>query len=100
MWKVNQGVLLTLRSDNDAKPLGPNVWRETESYHGLIQNGSVTEENFIEMLAILLITRTPTVVRHRESGNAVARTVSPLQIGDYDISCDSRFSPCTSLGWC
>ena len=45
---------------------------------GLRQNGSITEENFIDMLAILLITETPIVVRHRESGHAVTRTISSL----------------------
>lgn len=42
---------------------------------GLRQNGSVTEENFLEMPAILLITETPIVVQHRESGHTVIRTV-------------------------
>ncbi|CUS10127.1 unnamed protein product [Tuber aestivum] len=57
---------------------------------GLIQNGSVTEANFLRMLDILLIILAPISVRHRTSGNTVSITNNPLPIGTYDIFCESK----------
>ncbi|KAF8535552.1 hypothetical protein BDD12DRAFT_918639 [Trichophaea hybrida] len=44
---------------------------------GLIQNGSVTEANFLDILGILLITERPMRVQQR------------LELGEYDVYCDS-----------
>ncbi|RPB29518.1 hypothetical protein L211DRAFT_832221 [Terfezia boudieri ATCC MYA-4762] len=59
---------------------------------GLIQNGSVTEANFLDMLAILLITKTPIRVQERDSGHIVMRTNTRLEAGHYDVYCDSRIN--------
>ncbi|RPB13388.1 hypothetical protein P167DRAFT_544720 [Morchella conica CCBAS932] len=56
---------------------------------GLIQNGSVTEANFLQMLWVILVTEVPIRVRHRTSGNIISMTNSRLQIGTYDVYCDS-----------
>ena len=51
---------------------------------GLIQNGSVTEENFLDMLGMMLITGTASIqVQERDSGHYVTRTNNPLQLGHY-----------------
>ena len=52
---------------------------------GLIQNGSVTEANFLEMLGILLSTETPIRVQERGSGHIVMKTNRY-----YDVYCDSK----------
>ena len=54
---------------------------------GLIQNGSVTEGNFLQMLRIVLVTEAPVRVQHRTSGEIVSMSDSRLQIGIYDVSC-------------
>ncbi|KAF8456037.1 HNH endonuclease-domain-containing protein [Kalaharituber pfeilii] len=56
---------------------------------GLVQNGSVTEANFHQMLEIVLVTETPIRVRHRTSGHIVSVSGSQLELGNYDIYCDS-----------
>ncbi|KAI5844624.1 hypothetical protein DFP73DRAFT_578713 [Morchella snyderi] len=57
-------------------------------FGGLIQNGSVTESRFLEMLRIILITGTqPIRVQHRASGDMVSMSDNSLQLGIYDISC-------------
>lgn len=57
---------------------------------GLIQNGSITEANFLDMLGIVLISEAPIRVQHRTSGEIVSKADSCLQVGIYDIYCDSR----------
>ena len=57
---------------------------------GLIQNGSVTEANFLDMCEILLVTETPYQVRERDSRQLVTRINTPLEPGHYDIYCDSK----------
>jgi len=57
---------------------------------GLIQNGSVTEENFLEMLRILLVTEAPLRIQARTSGYVLTSTNNPLPLGDYDIYCNGR----------
>jgi len=59
---------------------------------GFIQNGSVTESNFLAMLWVLLITEAPLRVQERTSGHVVTITNNPLQPGEYDFYCDSRRS--------
>ncbi|KAF8465989.1 hypothetical protein BDZ91DRAFT_849115 [Kalaharituber pfeilii] len=55
---------------------------------GLVQNGSVTERNFLQMLGIILITETPIIVQHRGSGHIVLVSDSRLEVGTYDVYCD------------
>ena len=57
---------------------------------GLVQNGSVTEANFLDMLGMLLITDTPIQVQQRGSGHRVVRANNRLEPGEYDIHCNSR----------
>ena len=65
---------------------------EDDALGGLIQNGSITEGNFLDMLGILLVTEgAPVRVQHRASGHIVSRTHDRLEVGVYDIYCDSRF---------
>ena len=65
--------------DDDADALG-----------GLIQNGSITEGNFLDMLGILLVTGGGSIrVEHRTSGQIVLRGDARLEVGIYDIFCDS-----------
>jgi hypothetical protein len=59
---------------------------------GLIQNGSVTEANFLDMIGILLIAEAPLRVQERTSGHVIGTTNNPLQSGEYDVYCDSRCS--------
>ncbi|KAF8418982.1 hypothetical protein EV426DRAFT_638433 [Tirmania nivea] len=56
---------------------------------GLIQNGSVTEANFLEMLGILLITETSIRVQERGTGHIITSTNNQLGLGEYDVYCDS-----------
>ncbi|RPA90001.1 hypothetical protein L873DRAFT_1590213, partial [Choiromyces venosus 120613-1] len=55
---------------------------------GFIQNGSVTEANFLHMLGIVLVMEAPICVQHRTSGHIVSLISSLLAIGKYDIYCD------------
>ena len=57
---------------------------------GMIQNGSVTEGNFLDILGILLITQSPIQVRERDSGHIVTTTNTRLEAGHYDIYCGSK----------
>ena len=58
---------------------------------GLVQNGSVTQANFLYMLNILIIAETPLTVHDRRTGQEVAWTDARLEPGSYDVSCDSRY---------
>ncbi|RPB03499.1 hypothetical protein L873DRAFT_1841125 [Choiromyces venosus 120613-1] len=60
---------------------------------GLIQSGSVTEANFLDMIGILLATETPLRVQEKTSGHVVATTNNPLQPGEYDVYCDMHIFP-------
>ncbi|KAG0636796.1 hypothetical protein HOY80DRAFT_975808 [Tuber brumale] len=54
-------------------------------------NGSITEANFLDILAILLVvTGGPLRVQERISSHIVSRTDVPLDTGVYDIYCDVR----------
>lgn len=55
------------------------------AFGGLLQNRSVTETNFLEML---FITRTPLRVQERTSGHVVTVSNNPLQPGKYGVHCD------------
>ena len=52
---------------------------------GLVQNGSVTEKNFLSMLAIVLVTEAPIYVYAKATGIAVLMGDEALQVGDYMI---------------
>ncbi|KAG0639745.1 HNH endonuclease-domain-containing protein [Tuber brumale] len=59
---------------------------------GLVQNGSITEANFLDILEILLVVEgSPLRVQERMSSHIVSRTVVPLQVGVYDIHCDVSY---------
>lgn len=49
---------------------------------GLLQNGSVTEANFLDYLRILLVAKTPLGVRERTSGHIVMMTDNRLECGE------------------
>jgi len=68
-----------------------------DALEGLIQNGSVTEANFLEMLGILLFTGAPIRVQERGSGHIVMKTNTRLEAGHYDVYCNSK---CCVLGVC
>ncbi|RPB22709.1 hypothetical protein L211DRAFT_862611 [Terfezia boudieri ATCC MYA-4762] len=57
---------------------------------GLIQNGSVTEANFLDMLGILVITETPIRVQERGTGHIITTANTRLEAGHYDVYCDSQ----------
>lgn len=53
---------------------------------GFVQNGSITEANFLDILAILLVVKgSPLCVQERISNLIVSRTDVPLKRGAYDI---------------
>ncbi|KAG0641783.1 HNH endonuclease-domain-containing protein [Tuber brumale] len=61
-----------------------------EALGGLVQNGSITEANFLDMLGILLVVgMSPIRVQERMSSHIVSRTEVPLQVGVYDIYCEA-----------
>jgi hypothetical protein len=55
---------------------------------GLIQNGSVTEKNFLVMLDIVLITTAPIRVSAKDTGRVVSMVDTCLEPGDYVVSCE------------
>jgi hypothetical protein len=58
---------------------------------GLRQNGSVTEANFLWILAhILIVGGAPFSVSHRETGRAISSTNNPLELGTYHIHCNGK----------
>jgi hypothetical protein len=57
---------------------------------GFIQNGSVTKANFIDMLAILLLTESPIQIKERSSGILLTETKEILNLGNYDVYCRSH----------
>ncbi|KAG0636794.1 hypothetical protein HOY80DRAFT_908639 [Tuber brumale] len=57
---------------------------------GLVQNGSITEANFLDILTIILVVEEgPIRVQERVSRHIVSRTDVPLETGVYDIYCDA-----------
>ncbi|KAI9773480.1 MAG: hypothetical protein M1840_007697 [Geoglossum simile] len=57
---------------------------------GLIQNGSVTEMNFLSVLGIVLITTSPIRVYAKATGAPVLQADTPLQLGDYIVACNDQ----------
>jgi len=63
-----------------------------EALGGLIQNGSITEANFLDILGILLVVeRSPIRVQEKISSRIVSRTDMPLETGAYDIYCNGMY---------
>ncbi|KAG0634852.1 hypothetical protein HOY80DRAFT_1012256 [Tuber brumale] len=63
-----------------------------EAVGGLVQNGSITEANFLDILGILLVVDGHSVlVVERISLHIVSGMDTPLQAGAYGIYCDERF---------
>ena len=58
---------------------------------GLVQNGSVTEANFLQMLGIVLVTEAPVQVQNRSSGYVLSASDSRLELGIYDVHCDGMY---------
>jgi len=53
---------------------------------GFVQNNSITEGNFLDILGILLVVEgSPIRVQERISSHIVSRTDVPLKRGAYDI---------------
>ncbi|KAI9858501.1 MAG: hypothetical protein M1813_006442 [Trichoglossum hirsutum] len=57
---------------------------------GLIQNGSVTEMNFLSMLNMVLIAASPIRVYAKATGALVLQADTPLQLGDYIVACNDQ----------
>jgi hypothetical protein len=64
---------------------------------GLIQNGSVTEMNFLSMLNMVLIAASPIRVYAKATGALVLQADTPLQLGDYIVACNGKST--SVLGW-
>ncbi|KAG0632732.1 hypothetical protein HOY80DRAFT_995833 [Tuber brumale] len=62
---------------------------DSDALGGFIQNGSITEANFLQILGIVLVVEAPIRVQHRISGHVVSAVNSRLELGTYDIHCDS-----------
>lgn len=57
---------------------------------GLVQNGSITRKNALRMLDIILISNGPIQVTSESTGAVLEADDSPLEIGDYLISSESK----------
>ena len=66
--------------------------QDTQLLGGLIQNGSITEVNFLDMLGILLVVDIPYRVERRGDNHVVTRSGNPLQPGEYEVHCDSEWT--------
>ncbi|KAF8246557.1 hypothetical protein K440DRAFT_602229 [Wilcoxina mikolae CBS 423.85] len=66
---------------------------------GLVQNGSLTEKNFLVMLDIVLVTTAPIRVSAKDTGRVVSIVDTRLDVRDYLISCKSKFSTAKSELW-
>jgi len=77
-----------LRNINIYDAMHPDV-----ALGGLCQNGSITEENFLSFLEILLVIPGGTLrVQARACGHIVTRVNTPLATGAYDIYCNGMYS--------
>ncbi|KAG0132665.1 HNH endonuclease-domain-containing protein [Tuber indicum] len=76
-------------SPNRALPRNVSVYDDTnpkEALGGLVQNGSITEANFLDILGILLVVDAGSLrVQEKISNRMVCGTDVPLKIGIYDI---------------
>ncbi|KAL2114691.1 hypothetical protein VUR80DRAFT_1 [Thermomyces stellatus] len=72
-----------------------NVWFLDASHPdtilgGLVQNGSITEKNALEMLDIILVSTAPIRVISRSTERVVSAVDSTLEPGDYLVTCESE----------
>ncbi|KAF8433827.1 hypothetical protein BGX38DRAFT_1251630 [Terfezia claveryi] len=61
---------------------------------GMIQNGSVTEGKFLDILGILFITETPIRVQERSLGHIVMKTNTRLENGGFATEIRARDGRC------
>jgi len=61
---------------------------------GLVQNGFLTEKNFLVMLDIVLVTTAPIRVSTEDTGRVVSMVDTRLDVGDYMVSCEGKLSLC------
>jgi len=54
---------------------------------GFRQNGVITEANWLDMLAIILVIWSPICVQERTARRVVWRRNVPLESGVYDVHC-------------
>ncbi|KAF8535463.1 HNH endonuclease-domain-containing protein [Trichophaea hybrida] len=57
---------------------------------GLVQNGSITERNFLTMLGIVLVTTAPIHVSAKDTGRVILAVDTCLDVGDYLVSCEDE----------
>ncbi|KAF8534664.1 hypothetical protein BDD12DRAFT_988700 [Trichophaea hybrida] len=57
---------------------------------GLIQNGSLTEKNFLVMLDIVLVSTAPIRVSAKDTERVVSVVDTRLDVGDYLVSCEGE----------
>lgn len=74
-----------------------NVWfydasRPDTPLGGLVQNGSITEKNALEMLDIILVRTAPILVIFRSTERAVSAIDSLLEAGDYLVMCEGKLA--------
>ncbi|KAG0634854.1 hypothetical protein HOY80DRAFT_1096202, partial [Tuber brumale] len=78
---------------NRSRPRNVSLYdasKPAKALGGLVQNGSITETNLLDMLGILLVVgASPMLVQERISSHIVSRTDVPLQPGAYDIYCEA-----------
>lgn len=58
---------------------------------GLIQNGTITEDNFLNILSVLLITEASIRVQEWTSGYVVSTIADILKPRTYDVYCDGTY---------
>lgn len=64
---------------------------------GLVQNGSLTEKNFLVMLGIVLVTTAPVRVFAKDTVRVVSMVDAPLDVGDYIVACEGELSANVSV---
>ena len=74
-----------------------NVWFFDASHQdiilgGLVQNGSITEKNLLDMLGIILVSTAPILVISRSTERVVSAVDSTLEPGDYLVTCESKLA--------
>lgn len=57
---------------------------------GLVQNGSITERNFLTMLDIVFVTTAPIRVSAKDTGKVVSMVGTRLDVRDYLVSCEDE----------
>lgn len=90
-----------MTNNTSTMPINREAWRNIRLYEvstgnllgGTHQNGSMTGANLLSILgSILLVVDDQWSVKHRTSGLVIESTNAPLQLGEYDIYCESKSS--------